>query len=125
MEIDAEPGDEAICFKSVDVLAEVSKERFCEELQSKLDGEYGRAFDLFTKCGRNLSFDVTNMLLHAADQGKVSEVLDIIEKQYETNLQFQHPDIRGRVRNWAGMNLTEVAFRKIYEEVLRLKPQPA
>lgn len=123
MEVDAEPGDDAICFKPVNFLAEVTAERFSEELQPKLDHEYNRAFDLFIKCGRNLSFDVTNVLLHAADQGKVDEVLDIIEEQYETNLQFQHPNIRGHVENWAGVNLAKETFRKICKEVLRLKPQ--
>ncbi len=123
--VENEPGDEAICFKPIRAVVELNEEQFREALQAKLGGEYERALDLFGKCGRHLSFDVTNVLLHAADQGKVDEVLSAIQKHYVKHLQYQHPDIRGCVANWAGVNPTEVVFREICEKTLGLEPHAA
>ncbi len=99
----------------------VSKEQFREALESKLGEFYPRAERVFDNFGPKLSFDVANVLLHAADQNKVEEVLALLEKHFEEHLYFQHPEIRGTVAGDFGVNKTKVMFLDICERVLELQ----
>lgn len=100
----------------------VSEKLFNELLQSKLGASWDRALRLFRNCGENLSYDVTNVLIHAADKGKIEEVLKILEEHYESHLQFQHPEIRGQVRdNLLHVNPTQEVFLRICVQTLGLK----
>ncbi|MCX6813696.1 MAG: hypothetical protein NT078_00480 [Candidatus Azambacteria bacterium] len=70
-----------------------------------------------------MSYDVTNVFLHAVDKGKVEEVLETLEKHYESHLQFQHPNIRGTVSdNLLGVNPTEIMFLRLCRHTLDLQP---
>ena len=100
---------------------EVTKEKFEQTLKSKLGGFYPRAEKVFDNFGPKLSYDIVNVLLHAADQNKVEEVLALLEKHFEEHLQFQHPDIRGTVAGSFGINETKVMFLDICERVLELQ----
>lgn len=104
-------------------MSQISVDDFRRYLMSKLGTQYDRAEKLFSDCGPNLAFDVTNVMMLAADQGpeKVEEVLLVIEKHYQEHLGYQHPDIRGLVKN-LGVNPTETVFLGICRDVLRLKP---
>lgn len=64
-------------------------------LKERLGDQHERAVEVFETCGVILSLDVTTMLLHAVDQGKVPDVLSAIEKFIESDLKYQHPDARG------------------------------
>lgn len=99
----------------------VRKEKFKQGLKSKLGGFYPRAEKVFDNFGPKSSYDVTNVLLHAADQNKVEEVLALLEKHFEEHLQFQHPDLRSTVAGDFGTNKTEVMFLDICERVLGLQ----
>ena len=101
-----------------------SEQQFCASLQSKLGDSWDRALAVFRNYGEHLSYDVTNVLLHAADQGKTDEVLNILEEHYQNHLKFQHPQIRGNVSNCLGVNPTEVMFLTICEKTLGLQPNP-
>lgn len=105
----------------------VSEQQFQQLLQSKLGDSWECAKTVFQNCGPNLSFDVTNVLLHAVGQDKVDEVLSIIEKHYDEHLYFQHPEIRGTVSDQLlGVNKTQSLFFEIYRDVLKLPlPVPA
>ena len=103
----------------------VSEKQFQEVLQQYLDISYDRALAVFRNYGNRLSYDVTNVLLHASDKGKVSEVLEILEEHYKNHLNFQHPRIRGTVADGLGINLTEDMFLRICEKTLGLKKNPA
>jgi len=99
----------------------ISEEQFSELLQSRLGDSWERALTAFRDCGPNLSCDVVNVLLHAADQGKVGEVLGILEEHYQSHLSYQHPRIRGTVVNHLmGVNPTEAMFPRICQEILGL-----
>ena len=100
----------------------VSKEHFRDVLESKLGEFYLRAEKVFDDFGSKLSYDVVNVLLHAADQDKVEEVLALLEKHFKEHLQFQHPEIRGTVTGDFGINKTEVMFLDVCERVLVLQP---
>lgn len=100
----------------------VTKEKFEQGLKSRLGDFYPRAEKVFDNFGQKLSYDVTNVLLHAADQNKVEEVLALLEKHFEEHLQLQHPEIRGTVAGDLGVNKTEVMFLDICERVLGLQP---
>lgn len=88
-----------------------------EELGDNLE----RALNVFKNYGVNLSYDVTNVLLHAVDKEKVEEVLDILEKHWIDRLQYQHPMIRGLVKT-GKVNPTEIMFEKLCRDTLGLKP---
>jgi len=101
---------------------QVDEETFTEFLKAKLEDLWERALEVFNNCGSNLSFDVTNVIMHAIDQNKVEDVLLILEKHYDEHLKFQHPDICGMVSdNLLGVNPTEAMFLRIYQDTLKLK----
>ncbi len=102
-------------------MADNIEQQFRDALQSKLGASWDRAFSVFINFGPNLMYDVANVLLHADDQGKVSEVLNILEEHYESHLQFQHPDIRGTFSN-LGVNPTKEIFLRICQQTLGLRP---
>lgn len=103
-------------------MSEVSEQQFCEILQPKLGDSWDRALTVFRDYGENLAFDVTNVLDHAANQGKVDEVLGILEEHYEKHLYFQHPEIRGTVKdNLLDVNPTEGMFLRICQQTLGLQ----
>ena len=104
-------------------MAVVTEEKFRSALQSKVGDLWEGVFAVFTNFGPNLSFDVTNVMLYAVEQGKVPEVLGVLEEHYEKVLQFQHPTVRGRVHNgFLKSNPTEVMFLHICSRILGLQP---
>ena len=107
-------------------MAKINEQQFRDILQSKLGASWERALAVFRNCGPNLGYDVTNVLLHAADQGKVDEVLAIIEDHYRSHLQYQHPKIRGTVGDrLLGVNPTQAMFLRLCQQTLGLQPNPA
>jgi hypothetical protein len=102
-------------------LKAVSETRFRELLAAGLGQYIDRAVVVLNNYGARLSFDVANVMLYAAEKGKVEEVLGIMEKHWEEHLNFQHPDIRGLVVDM-GVNLTQQMFLKICKETLGLTP---
>ena len=107
-------------------MAKINEEQFRNILQSKLGASWDRALTVFCNYGPNLGYDVTNVLLQAADQEKVDEVLDILEEHYQSHLQYQHPDIRGTVGDRLfGVNPTQMMFLRICQQTLGLQPNPA
>ncbi len=101
----------------------ISEQQFRDILQSKLGTSWEHALTVFRNYGENLAYDVTNVLLHAADQGEVDEMLGILEEHYESHLQFQHPEIRGTVKDQLlGVNPTQTMFLRICQQTLRLQP---
>lgn len=112
----------------------ISFEKFEEIVKPELieleDGEalWARASTLFGNCSPNLSFDITNVMLHAVEQGakKVDEVLSLLETHWEKHLKFQHPDICGMVKDrFLGVNPTKKLFLDICDHTLGLEPQAA
>jgi len=106
-------------------MARIDEKQFSDILQSNLGASWNRALAVFRNCGQNLGYDVTNVLLHAADQGKVDEVLGILEEHYNNHLQYQHPEIRGTVSDrLLGVNPTQAMFLSICQQTLGLQPNP-
>lgn len=102
----------------------VNQEQFDQILRAKLGTSWDRALALFCNYGPNLGYDVTNVLLHASDQGRLEEVLGILEEHYQSHLQYQHPEIRGTVRDrLLGVNPTRAMFLRICQ-LLGLQPNP-
>ena len=101
----------------------VDAESFGLVMKDKLGDKYHRASALLEQYGSRLSFDFTNALMQAADQGpeKIEAVLVKLEQHYTRDLQTQHPDIRGYVGGWRG-DLTKRVFDHIYQDILSLKP---
>jgi hypothetical protein len=93
-------------------------------LKEKLGSLYERAEIIFNNYGEKLSFDVANVLMHAADQGEeaIKEVLDLLENHFNKNLAYQHPDVRGMIYNSVGINETQTMFLDICEKTLGLEP---
>lgn len=109
-------------------MAKINEEQFREALQSRLGAEWERALTTFRNYSPNLGYDVTNVLLQAADQGqeKVEEVLGILEEHYEKYLQCQHPEIRGTVVDrLLGVNRTQEMFLSICKQTLGLQMNAA
>lgn len=103
----------------------ISERQFREVLEAGL-GRYvdrARALTILKNFGERLSYDVTNIMLHAADKDKAEEVLCILEKHWEDHLQFQHPEIRGTVESMPGINLTQRMFLDVCTETLALTAQ--
>ncbi|MEK7663865.1 MAG: hypothetical protein AAB340_00220, partial [Patescibacteria group bacterium] len=63
---------------------------FAVFLKPKLGDLYERAFTIFKNYSGKLAFDVTNLLLLAADRNKVDEVLSMFEKHYHEFLRFKN-----------------------------------
>jgi len=101
----------------------VTKGMFKKLLKGRLGDLYDEAETILEDFGPFLSFDVANVLTHAADQGqdKVTEVLAILGRHFEEHLKFQHPDIRGTVRDDFGINETEAMFLDVCRRVLTLQ----
>ena len=98
---------------------EITEKQFKELFQPKLGEHYERAIATFKNYGRLLSYDVTNVLLHALDKDKVEEVLDTLEKHYRDHLRRQHPELRGRVEDrLLGINKTVTMFSELFRNVL-------
>lgn len=110
------------------MVEQVSEEVFRELLQEKLEAiteeTWNRALGMFRGYGPSISWDVTNVLLQACDQGlgKVEAVLSELEKFFREELQFQCPIIRGRVISAHGHFLHERVFMDICTRVLNLNP---
>jgi len=101
----------------------INERQFQEALQPKLGDDWDRALVVFRNFGERLSWDIANVLLHAADQEKVGEVLEILEEHYREHLQYQHPDIRGAISDrLLGVNKTQVMFLILCEKTLGLQP---
>jgi hypothetical protein len=103
-------------------MRQVTEQDFAKLLKDRLDDSWERGLALFQACGPNLTFDVTNVLLHAVDKNKVNEVLTQLEEHEKTHLRFQHPEIRGHVNNVFGSNPTTALFLSICKDTLGLKP---
>ena len=104
-------------------MSRVYEPLFQKMFQSKLGDSWDRALTIFRNYGENLSWDVSNVLLHASDQGKMDEVLGILEEHYNSHLQNQHPEIRGLVSdNLLGVNPTEDMFLRLCQNTLGLQP---
>ena len=107
-------------------MAKINEQQFRDILQSKLGASWDRALTVFRNCGPNLGYDITNVLLHGTDQGKVDEVLGILEEHYRSHLQYQHPEIRGTVGDrLLGVNPTQTMFLRLCQQTLGLQPNPA
>jgi len=78
-------------------------------LKEKLGPFWDRALKVFRNYGKPWSYDVLNVLLHAADEDKAPQVLEALENHWDGHLVFQHPDIRGKVI-LDGVNPTEKLF---------------
>ena len=100
----------------------VDEEKFREVLDGKLGEHIDRAIAVLDNFGPFLSYDVTNVLLHAIDKEKVPEVLDLLEKHWGEHLKFLHSVIRGTVVISLGINETELMFLKICQDTLALTP---
>ena len=103
----------------------IDEKQFQELLQHKLGESWERALAVFKNYNPPLGFDVSNMLLHATEKGKVNEVLSALEKHFEKHLQFQHPKLRGRMTDALGTNQTEQMMLDICQRVLELQPNSA
>ncbi|MEK7062192.1 MAG: hypothetical protein AAB940_00415 [Patescibacteria group bacterium] len=96
-----------------------TEKQFEEFFKLKLGEHYERALIVFTQYGKLLSWDVTNVLLHASDKGKVDDVLTELEEHWKEHLQFQHPEIRGTVESGLfGLNKTRTMFLQICQNIL-------
>jgi len=82
--------------------------------------EAERTRKVFEGYGSRLAFDVMNVLLHAVDKEKVGEVLWILERHYQDDLQYQHPGIRGTVGQ-----KTERVLIRICRDTLELQEEEA
>jgi len=104
-------------------IAIISEEIFEALLKNRLGQFWDRAHAVFHNYGRQMSHEITNILLHALDKEKVDDALTVLEQHFEKHLQYQHSEARGRVRdNLLGTNPTETMFFGIYTETLGLKP---
>ena len=108
------------------VFLPVTEEGFRNALRTKLGIYWERALKLFQDCGPNLAFDLTNVLDQACDQGegKIVEVLNQLEEHYKEHLGYQHPEIRGMVRDCYRVNKTEQVLLDICRKTLQLQPNP-
>ena len=95
---------------------------FDKLLKEKLGDLYPRALIAFQNWGKALAYDVLNVLLHSADQGKTEEVLGKLEAHWREHLQFQHPEIQGQVTGSLGINPTQELLLDICKRVLHLQP---
>ena len=98
----------------------VSEDRFREVLGVRLGQHLDRAVVILKNFGPRLSYDVTNVLFYAVDKGKVDEVLKILDEHWREYLGFQHPDIRGTVKDLSGFNRTQTMFLGLYKDTLGL-----
>ena len=97
----------------------VNEQDFSAFLKEKLGDHYDRALKVFQDYGKSVSWDITNVLLHAVDKQKISEVLDTLEKHFkEIALDRQHPDARGTYKG----KTTGLMFMKICNDILELEP---
>lgn len=106
----------------INQLKTINEKQFREVLGRRLGRHLDRAVNVLNNFGPKLSYDVTNVMLHATDKGKEDEVLTILEKHWEEHLQFQHPEIRGMVESMPGVNQTQQTFLRICEQTLGLTP---
>jgi len=99
----------------------ITEKNFSRLTKEKLGNKYERALLVFNNCGPNLSWDVTNMILHAVSLGKVDQVLSALEKHFQEHLKFQHPDIRGTTISKSKVNPTGIEFKRICTDILELQ----
>ncbi len=90
-------------------LLRVSEDEFSSLLRPKVDDEqYRRAHTLFCNYQRQLSFDITNVLLAAFRAGEFEDALQQLERYFREDLVYQDPEIRGMiVDNLLGVNPTQ------------------
>ncbi len=97
----------------------VSESAFEELLKDKVQDYWDRALKMFHEYGPALAWDVTNVLLHGADQGKTDEVLKTLEEHWSNHLYRQHPQMRGHFDELFG-SPTKDMFQKICADTLSL-----
>lgn len=103
----------------------IDEKLFEKLLKDRLGESWARARDIFVQYGPRLSYDVANVLLHAASQGKAVEVIGILEEHFVSHLAYQHPDIRGTVSDGLlGVNPTQAMFLRLCRDTLQLQPNP-
>ncbi len=74
-------------------MADISEQQFQELFQPKLGMSTDRALDLFRRYDVELRHSFVNVLLHASDQGKADETIEMLEKQYESDHRARHRNI--------------------------------
>lgn len=99
----------------------ITLDKFSEYFQEKLGDRFETAKRMREVYGDSLSFDLTNVLLHASDQDKIQEVLDILVAHANDHLLYQHPETRGQIANDVGVNKTQEMFLNLCKNVLNLK----
>ncbi|MBI1960821.1 MAG: hypothetical protein HYS43_00910 [Candidatus Liptonbacteria bacterium] len=109
----------------------ISEEKFRELLNSALNGSYDRALvilTVFRECGEDLTYDVTNVLLLAADQGKAEEVLNILEEHCANPIAGNEGEMKRNPLHCDRVNQryesTEAMFHRI-RETLGIAPHAA
>lgn len=98
----------------------VTKQAFADLLQEKLGEKFPRAEIIFANYGERLSQQVSNALLHAADQdiGKIETILKKLEDYWERHLIYKHPEQRGTEYN-PGVFLM---FEELFSKTLGITP---
>ncbi|MCX6731887.1 MAG: hypothetical protein NTX55_02800 [Candidatus Parcubacteria bacterium] len=99
----------------------ISKENFREIFEKKLGGFWGRALRVFQNYGENWAADIAIALYSAMEQEKVEEVLGMMERHWQKHLQYEKPEVRGSGRDLFG-NPTREMFKRIFDEILKLRP---
>ena len=99
----------------------MNQAQFRTVVTTKMPESAGRILVIGMDYGETLLFDVVNVLLHAQEKDKIDEVCSILEDHWEKNLQFQHPDIRGKVTKVVGGNPTQRMFLSICRDTLALE----
>ncbi len=96
----------------------ITEEDFKELFGKILENDYEHALDVFKKYGRNFSWDVANVIMHASCNNKIEDVLQILEEHYEKHIYFQHPDRRAAFEDFP----TRLMFNRVCTEILQLTP---
>ncbi len=98
----------------------ITESVFEEVLKERIPAHWERALELFTDYGPLYSFDITNVLMHAADQGKEEEILRALEEHWKEDISFEAPDLRD-----VGVRLSTMQlFHELCTSTLGLQPLP-
>ncbi len=105
-----------------DTMREALKQKFQEKLAEVLTFEQWQRIETLLNNCENCSGKIISLLLYASEQGaeKFEEVIGLLEKLYDEQLQFHHPTVRGQVLDEFGVNRASAEFIRIYREVLGL-----
>lgn len=101
---------------------EIPFEGFAQLFKEKAGESWKKIEDLFKEYGPVLSIQFVSAVMYAEEDGRLDWCMELLQKHLSDDLQFQHPELRGRLVTGSSTQNRSEHF--IEQEIIKvLRPQ--